>query len=171
MVIIRSESLNDYNQISDVIYYAFGQNDEVRLVEKLRSSPDYIVELSLVAILNGLIVGHILFSKILIKSEKSEIPALALAPLAVRPEYQNQGIGSRLVEKGLEECKRLNHKIVIVLGHPNFYPKFGFKPAYDFGVIAPFEVPKEAFLILELKSGALVGISGTVIFPPAFNEV
>lgn len=80
MVIIRSESLNDCSQISDVIYHAFGQSVEVNLVERLRSSPDYIVELSLVAILNNLIVGHILFSKILIKSENAEIPALALAP-------------------------------------------------------------------------------------------
>ena len=94
MLTIRSESPNDYKQISDVMYNAFEQKDEVHLVETLRSSPDFIIELSLVAILNNLIVGHILFSKILIKSEKTEIPALALAPLAVRPEFQNQGIGS-----------------------------------------------------------------------------
>ena len=108
----------------------------------------------------------------MIKSERQDTPALALAPLAVRPDFQNQGIGSKLVEKGLEECERLNHKLVIVLGHPNFYPKFGFKPAYDFGVIAPYDdIPKEVFLILELTSGALKGVSGIVEYPLAFQEV
>jgi putative acetyltransferase len=170
MITIRSESPNDYSQISDVIYSAFEQKNEVRLVKTLRASPDFIGELSLVAILNNLIIGHILFSKIIIKSEKAEFPALALAPLAVKPEFQNQGIGSKLVEKGLEECKRLNHKIVIVLGHPNFYPKFGFKPANDFGVMAPFAVPNESFLILELTSGALRSVSGIVEYPLAFDE-
>lgn len=171
MIKIRSESPEDYNQISDVIYNAFEQKNEVRLVETLRNSPDFIVELSLVAILNNLIVGHILFSKIKIKSEEKETTALALAPLAVRPDYQNKGIGTKLVEKGLKECKRLNHKIVNVLGHPNFYPKFGFTPASKFGIMAPFDAPDEAFLILELIPGALNGISGTVEYPPAFNEV
>jgi len=106
----------------------------------------------------------------MIKSERQDTPALALAPLAVRPDFQNQGIGSKLVEKGLEECERLNHKLVIVLGHPKFYPKFGFKPAHDFGVIAPFDVPNESFLILELTSGALKGVSGIVEYPLAFDE-
>ncbi|MFX1256925.1 MAG: GNAT family N-acetyltransferase [Promethearchaeota archaeon] len=170
MVRIRSESSNDYKQISDVIYSAFKQKYEVRLVETLRSSSDFIVELSLVAILNNLIVGHILFSKVTIKSEIHDTPALALAPLAIRQEFQNQGIGSALVKKGIEECKRLNHKIIIVLGHPNFYPRFGFKLAYNFGIIAPFDVPNESFLILGLTSDALDGISGTVEYPPAFYE-
>ena len=170
MITIRSESPNDYSQISDVIYSAFEQKNEVRLVKTLRASPDFIRELSLVAILNNLIIGHILFCKIIIKSEKAEFPALALAPLAVKPEFQNQGIGSKLVEKGLEECKRLNHKIVIVLGHPKFYPKFGFKPAHDFNIVAPFDVPDESFLILELTSSALNGVSGIVEYPPAFDE-
>ena len=171
MIKIRSESPDDYTQISDVIYCTFEQKNEVHLVETLRFSPDFISELSLVAVLNNLIVGYILFSKIVIKSEKTTTPALALAPLAVLPEYQNQGIGSQLVEKGLKECKHLNYNIVNVLGHPNFYPKFGFKPARKFGIVAPFEVPDEAFLILELIPGTLNGISGTVEYPPAFDDI
>ena len=171
MIIIRSEILEDYEQISEVITAAFNQKDEAVLVDTLRKSPTFIPELSLVAVIDKKIVGHILFSKIKIKSEEKETTALALAPLAVRPDYQNKGIGTKLVEKGLKECKRLNHKIVNVLGHPNFYPKFGFTPASKFGIMAPFDAPDEAFLILELMPGSLNGISGTVEYPPAFNDV
>ena len=170
MIIIRSEIFEDYDEISAVNRNAFERENESRLVENIRSSKEFIPEFSLVALIDSKIVGHILFSPIIIKSKKT-VPALILAPLAVRKEYQNQGIGSMLVREGLKECKRLNHSIIIVVGHPNYYPRFGFKPASLFGINPPFEVPNEAFLIIELEPGALEGVSGIVEFPSAFDDV
>jgi putative acetyltransferase len=169
MIKIRSEKPNEYAEISEVYRTAFKQDNEARLVEVLRSTPNFIPELSLVAILNGSIVGHILFSRVIIKSKNREVPALALAPMAVRPEHQNCGIGSQLIRKGLKECKRLGHGIVIVVGHPNYYPRFGFKSALAFGLKAPFDVPEDVFLVREVIPGALDDVRGVVIYPPSFD--
>ncbi|MFB0560660.1 MAG: GNAT family N-acetyltransferase [Candidatus Lokiarchaeia archaeon] len=171
MIKIRSEKPNEYAEISEAYRTAFEQDNEARLVEDLRSTPNFIPELSLVAVINGSIVGHILFSRVIIKSESHEVSALALAPIAVRPEFQNCGIGSQLVRKGLKECKRLGHGIVIVLGHPDYYPRFGFKSALAFGLKAPFDVPDDVFLVHEVIPGALNDVSGVVIYPPSFNLV
>jgi len=97
--------------------------------------------------------------------------ALALATLAVRPELQNQGIGSELVRDGLERCRNLGHRIVVVVGHPKYYPRFGFSPARAQSLEAPFPVPDEAFLVLELVAGALTGVAGMVRYPPPFGEM
>lgn len=171
MINIRPEKFEDYRQISLVIRKAFNQEDEVRLVEELRKTPFFVPELSIVAELNGLVVGHILFTKVIIKSETREIPALTLAPLAITPEHQNQGIGSQLVRKGLEECKLLNYGIVTVLGHPNYYPRFGFKSAQGYGIQYPFEVPTEAFMIQEIIAGALKSVHGVLIYSAPFSLV
>ena len=171
MITIRPETTEDYAAIHEVNLLAFGQEIESRLVEALRESPDFIPELSLVAIEGGQVVGHILFSPMVIETKDGAVPALTLAPLAVRPEFQNQGIGSQLVRDGLERCRRLAHRIVVVVGHPAYYPRFGFSPARAQGLEAPFPVPDEAFLALELVRGALDGVAGMVRFPPPFNEV
>lgn len=149
---------------------AFGTEDEAHLVETLRKSDDFIPELSLVAINDGRVVGHILFSSISIETQQNDASALALAPMAVRPEFQNRGIGSKLVRHGLKECQRLGYKVVVVVGHPAYYPRFGFSPARAKGLEAPFQVSDEAFLVHELVPGALSGISGMVKYPPAFEE-
>lgn len=171
MIIIRPETLEDCTVISEVNRLAFGQQNEARLVENIRQTDNFDPRLSLVAINNEKVVGHILFSPITIKSSKSNIPALALAPLAVCPEFQNQGIGSELVKQGLEECQTLGHKVVIVIGHPTYYNRFGFSSATAKGLSAPFPVPDEAFMILELVPGTLDGISGMVKYPVVFDEV
>lgn len=101
----------------------------------------------------------------------SNLPALALAPMAVRPEYQNQGIGSELVRHGLRQCRDLGHKVIVVVGHPEYYPRFGFSLARAKGLEAPFPVPDEAFLVLELVPDALEGIKGVVNYPPEFADV
>jgi putative acetyltransferase len=170
MITIRPETAEDYAAIAEVNRLAFGQEDEARLVEALRRSPDFIAELSLVAVEAGRVVGHILFSPVVIETKDGPVPALALAPMAVRPEVQNQGIGSELVRDGLERCRSLGHKIVVVVGHPGYYPRFGFSPARAQGLEAPFPVPDEAFLALELVPGALDGVAGMVKFPPPFSE-
>ena len=170
MTTIRPETTEDYAAIREVNALALGQEDEARLVENLRRSPDFIAELSLVAVEAGRVVGHILFSPVVIETKDGAVSALALAPMAVRPELQNQGIGSELVRDGLGRCRNLGHRIVVVVGHPVYYPRFGFSPARARGLEAPFPVPDEACLALELVPGALDGIAGVVRYPPPFDE-
>jgi len=170
MITIRPETTEDYDAIREVNALAFGREVEARLVEALRGLPEFIPELSLVAVEGSRVVGHILFSPVVIETKEGPVPALTLAPMAVRPELQNKGIGSELVRDGLERCRSLRHRIVVVIGHPKYYPRFGFSPARAQGLEAPFPVPNEAFLALELVPGALEGITGVVKYPPPFSE-
>ncbi|MBW4681506.1 MAG: N-acetyltransferase [Microcoleus vaginatus WJT46-NPBG5] len=171
MITIRSENSEDFAAIFEVNKLAFGQEGEARLVEAIRQSDNFNSELSLVAIKDEKIVGYVLFSDIIIQTEKEDVPALALAPLAVHPEFQNQGIGSQLIQQGLKDCQRLGHKIIVVVGHRHYYTRFGFSPARAKKLEAPFPVPDEAFMVLELAPAALEGITGMVKYPPAFDEV
>jgi putative acetyltransferase len=170
-VVIRPEREEDITAIHDVNLLAFRGDGEARLVENIRRSPAFIPELSLVALLDGSVVGHILFSRIAIVSDGGELPALALAPMAVRPEHQRRGIGSKLVLRGLDECRRLGHGIVIVLGHADYYPRFGFAPARPRGILPPYEVGDPYFMVRELIPGALDGVAGVVRYPAAFDGV
>ncbi|MBD1936660.1 N-acetyltransferase [Microcoleus sp. FACHB-68] len=171
MITIRSEKFEDFAAIYEVNKLAFGQEGEARLVDTIRQSDNFNSELSLVAIKAEKIVGYLLFSDIIIQAENKDMPALALAPIAVHPEFQNQGIGSQLIQQGLKDCQRLGHKIVVVVGHPHYYTRFGFSPARAQGLEAPFPVPDEAFMVLELAPAALEGITGMVKYPPAFDDV
>jgi putative acetyltransferase len=170
---IRPEVPEDAASIREVNRLAFGGDVESSLVEKIQQSPEFIPGLSLVAVRQAHILGHILFSRIKIMIEDDpgrSIPALALAPMAVHPDVQNQGIGSVLVRRGLEACRKLGHRVVVVIGHPDYYPRFGFTSARARGLEAPFPVPDEAFLAVELEPGSLSGMSGRVVYPPAFEE-
>lgn len=169
MLEIRAEKKEDQPAIYEVNKLAFGQEDESRLVDALRESDDFIYELSLVAVKEEKVVGHILFSPIAIETKEGYVRVLSLAPMAVLPEFQRQGIGSELVRHGLKECERFGHEVVVVIGHPEYYPRFGFTSARVKGLEAPFEVPDEAFMVLEIKEGALDGINGTIKYPPAFD--
>ncbi|UCH88077.1 MAG: N-acetyltransferase [Thermoplasmata archaeon] len=171
MVTIRPENDFDFKDIRLVNTVAFGQKNEADLVDALRETDNYIKELSFVAELEGRVVGHILFSKIEIQTESGMVPALSLAPMAVRPEYQGQGIGSKLIEHGLRECEQRGHKIIVVIGHPEYYIRFGFGQAKPRGLDVTFDVPDEAFMVIELVAGALKGAKGTVKFPKEFDEV
>ena len=167
---LRGEQPGDISAIEAINLQAFGHPGEANLVNALRPSlprPDY----SRVALLDGKPVGHILFSPILIETGQRDEPALALAPMAVLPEDQGQGIGSALVRDGLEMLRQIGERIVVVLGHSDFYPRFGFQTASKYGIRAPFEVPDPAFMVIELQPGALQGIQGTVRYPPVFDEV
>ncbi|BCG59326.1 GNAT family N-acetyltransferase [Paenibacillus sp. URB8-2] len=170
MFIIRPEQKEDILEISEVNNLAFKGEEEAKLVEAIRVSEFFVPELSLVAISNE-VIGHILFSIISIETDSGLVPTLGLAPLSVKPEFQNQGIGSALVKEGLKKCKELGFKHVVVLGHPNFYSRFGFIPSKTKGIKPPFQVPDEVFMVHELKNGSLDHITGTVKYPPAFDVV
>jgi putative acetyltransferase len=148
---------------------AFKRKNEAQLVEYIRHSNRYIPELSLVAELDSAVVGHILFSYIDLVGQET-LQVLSLAPMAVRPECQRRGIGSTLVRVGLETAEAREELMVIVLGHPQFYSRFGFKPSVTYGIESPFPMPEEVFMIKPLKS--YQGRSrGKVVYPPAFNQV
>jgi putative acetyltransferase len=171
MIKIRPETPNDYAQIYEVNRLAFGRENEARLVEALRRRPEFIPALSLVAEEDGRIAGHVLFSPITLESEGGEKQAIALAPVAVLPEMQRRGIGSALIKYGLEACRRQGHRLVILVGHPEYYPRFGFKPARPMGIEAPFPVRNEAWMALELEPGATRDLHGLVRYPEPFNDV
>lgn len=168
MLTIRPEIPSDRESIYRVNHEAFGQEVESRLVDALRLSSAFIPELSLVALEDSEIVGHILFTRLTLRDDSVTHPALALAPMAVSPAWQRRGIGSALVRRGLADARELGHRVVIVVGHPSYYPRFGFQPAKPFGIHPPFDVPEDAFLVLELQPGALDGVHGRVEYPPEF---
>ena len=169
--LIRPEHPDDHASIEEVNRLAFGQDDEARLVAKLRLADGFDPALSLVAVRDGKVVGHILFSPIRIDTDRGDVPALALAPMAVLPDLQRRGIGSDLVRVGLEACRRAGHVIVVVLGHAEYYPRFGFTPASGFGIRPPFPVPDEAFMASALAPDGLEGVGGVVRYPPPFDDV
>ncbi|MFC1977768.1 GNAT family N-acetyltransferase [Chloroflexota bacterium] len=168
MADIRAETPEDIASIHHVNKEAFGDTGEAELVDKLRNRG--VLTLSLVATDGDIVVGHILFSPVTVATGSSSFEVIGLAPMAVLPDYQRKGIGSQLVRAGLEECCRLGHEIVVVLGHSDYYPRFGFIPAKSEGIDCEFEVPEEAWMVLELREGALTGKSGTVKYPPEFHE-
>lgn len=171
MVSLAQEKNEDILSIREVVTAAFGRTSEAKLIETIRNSQNFIPQLSIVATEQGNLLGHILFSPIVIESQTQTFPALALAPLAVMPARQHQGIGSELVQFGLAKCGELNHNLVVVLGYPGYYPRFGFQTANQFGIRAPFPVSEKAFMVLELKADALQNVSGLVCYPAYFNEV
>lgn len=165
---LRPERPIDSTAIANLNDRAFGGVFESRLVDVIRTGKNFIPELSIVAVNDDGIVGHILFSKIMIKGESGDVETLALAPMAVLPEYQKQGIGRKLITYGLEQARECGYDSVIVLGHKEYYPKFGFRPASHWNIRSPFQVEDEYFMALELRAGALDGTAGTVEYPPEF---
>lgn len=166
---IRPETPADIAAIFHVHQRAFGRDNEARLVNKLRG--ENAIVLSLVAQVDEAIVGHILFSPVTIHDGETEWRALGLGPVAILPEFQKQGIGSKLIRAGLAELKAQGHDVVIVLGHADYYPRFGFQPTQPFGIRWEVDVPAEVFMLTELTPGALRGRRGVVRYHPAFADV
>jgi putative acetyltransferase len=162
---IRPESAADYDVVRHVNQLAFGRDDEAQLVDVLRDGGH--VRLSLVAEQEDQIVGHIMFSNLRIITDSGTIPGLALAPMAVLPSAQRRGIGSALVRHGLDACREQGHRIVVVLGHPEYYPRFGFSADLARRLQSPFS--GDAWMALEVVDGALAGITGRVEYPPPFG--
>src|SRR5438045_4385701 len=159
MIQIRPERPDDIAAIRRVNERAFDSPAEADLVDLLRERGK--VTLSLVAVHAGQVVGHILFSPVVIEATEQSVAAVGLAPMAVLPEWQNQGVGSLLVKAGLDECRRLGHRAVVVLGHADYYPRFGFVPASRYHVGSEYDVPDEVFMAMELQSEALAACAGT----------
>ncbi len=171
MTIIRPEKEADFDAVRNVNRLAFGQAAEATLVDALRKSAELFI--SLVADDDNQVVGHILFTPVSLDSDDSTSTALGLglAPMAVLPEYQRQGVGSGLVRAGLRECQRVGVNVVVVLGHPEYYPRFGFVPASQKGLTSEYPVADEVFMAIELEPGALKGRRGLVKYRPEFAEV
>lgn len=174
-MIIRQELIADYQATEDLIKRAFLQeaysdHKEHLLVQRIRQTDAFIPELSLVAIHQGELVGHILLSTIHIIDGDKAVESLALAPVSVAPAHQRMGIGSQLIRAALKKAQTFGYHSVILLGHKEYYPKFGFQPASTWSIRAPFEVPDEAFMALELTEHALTDVKGIVRYSEAFAE-
>ncbi|MEG4083810.1 N-acetyltransferase [Microcoleus sp. POL10_C6] len=164
---IRTEKPEDVEAVGNINIAAFGRKNEANLVDKLRGIASTF---SFVAVQSDRIVGHIFFSPVVVEGKCSRnLSILGLAPVAVLPNYQRQGIGTLLIQHGLKECGRSGFQAVVVLGHPDFYPRFGFIPASRKSLKCEYDVPDEAFMVLELESGALQDCSGTVKYRSEFS--
>lgn len=166
---IRDERAEDAMPIRRVIERAFGQAGEADLVDALRRGGALTV--SMVAEAEGGIVGHVAFSPVTIRGSDTLYQGLGLAPLAVIPEKQRRGIGAALVRAGLEVCRARGHRVVVLVGEPAYYRRFGFSTASEFGLECEIPVPVEAFLAVELSPGALSGRSAVVSYRPEFDAV
>jgi putative acetyltransferase len=167
-VIVRNENTEDAEErsaIHSINEAAFGSQNEADLVDTLRT--DGVVLVSLVAEIQERSVGHILFSRMWIEATVGSVPAAALAPMAVLPEHQRRGIGGELIRHGLNLLREQDEQIVIVVGHPNYYPRFGFSSKKALSLESPF--PQDAFMAMELSPGALEGVRGRVRYPAAFR--
>jgi putative acetyltransferase len=169
MLFICGERPGDRAAIRRVHELAFGRPTEADLVDTLCACG--MATLSLVAVEDDRIVGHILFSPVTIESGDRTFRAVGLAPMAVLPKRQRQGIGSQLVKAGLVECRNAGYDGVVVLGHPTYYPRFGFVPASQYGIKSEYEVPDEAFMILPWHEGMLEDRGGVARYQPEFRGV
>lgn len=166
-ITVRPETAADIPAIWQVNQQAFDAPAEADLVDALRTQG--YVRLSLVAVVEAQVVGHVLFSRLPIAGSAGSVAALALAPVAVLPEFQRQGIGSQLIEAGLKQCTEQGERIVIVLGEPAYYGRFGFSAKLAEPLQSPYA--GRYFQALELAPGALQGITGAVEYPPPFASV
>lgn len=167
--LIREERSEDEAAVAAIVERAFGRALEADLVASLRR--DGAAALSLVAEQEGRVLGHVLFSPVIIEGGDEGFAAAALAPLAVLPAFQRLGIGSALVSAGLKRCREIGFSRVLVLGDPAYYQRFGFAPAAAVGIRFPGDVPEQAFMAMALEPGALEGCAGIARYAPAFDKL
>lgn len=178
MALIRPEMPADRRAVRGILAAAFGNvdaeglNDEARLVDRLRD--EGYARVSLVAEDDGRVIGHVMFSAVAIQfaivTPRGALPALSLAPLAVAPDRQREGVGSALVRRGLDECRHTGWRIVVVIGQPDYYARFGFDRQLARALDDPFSAG-DAFMALELRAGALDGVTGAVRYSPPFTDL
>lgn len=164
---VRHEQPQDAPRVREVNDQAFGSPVEGRIVERLRAEPGSI---SLVATKGDLVVGHILFTAVSLEPPV-EFRVAGLGPMSVLPEHQRTGIGGQLIRAGLDACRQHGYSAVVVVGHPAYYPRFGFEPAYTRGLtLRDFDVPQDVFMVLELEPGVRERVRGAVRYSSAFAE-
>jgi putative acetyltransferase len=166
-ITIRSEQAGDAASVRQVNERAFGTPAEADLIEALRGSDGSI---SLVATVGGAIVGHIMFTPVTLDAATA-VRAAGLAPMSVLPAHQRAGVGTRLVRAGLAACREQGYTAVVVVGHPSYYPRFGFTPAHTYGLQCEFDVPREAFMVTVLDPQVLPHLAGVVRYRPEFAAV
>jgi putative acetyltransferase len=163
MIVVRQEKEKDRSGVFEITKVAFERDDEARLVDRLRSVIGY---LGFVAELDGIVIGHLSFSPVMLNNEVS--PFAGLAPVSVLPAFQRQGVGSRLIRFGLERCRDAEYAAVFVLGDPAYYSRFGFRPAEKYGISCEYAVATENFMLLEIEYGAIQGKSGLIKYDAVF---
>ena len=168
-MVIREEKLVDTDSIWNINAEAFETEAEANLVNALRDSGCTFI--SLVAETDNKAVGHILFTPVKLTGIENKLKLIGLAPMAVLEQHQNKGIGSKLVKAGIEHCKSKGYDAIVVLGHPSYYPKFGFVPSITYGIKSEYEVPDEAFMVLELVPNSLKDYNGIIKYHDLFNSV
>ncbi len=167
--IIRPEAPDDFDAIHALVAAAFGQGNEAELVRRLRASDVYLPELALVAEVDGVVTGHVLISYVTLLNDDEEFRVLSLAPLAVTPERQGQGIGGALVEAGLKIADERGEPLVVLLGHPAYYPRFGFEIASGHGIEPPYDGVADAAFMVGRLSAYDERYRGRIVYPPAFD--
>lgn len=172
-VSLRQEQEADQVQVFRLVELAFADleisdHTEQFLVERLRKSEAFIPELSIVAELDKRIVGYLLLTKIKIVNKETENVSLIMAPVAVLPEFQNQGIGGKLIMHAHMKARKIGFRSIILVGHEEYYPRFGYKPTSSFGITFPFEAPEINCMAVELVKDGLKGVSGLIEFPKEF---
>ena len=165
---IRIEKSTDVDKIWNINAEAFETEAETNLVNALRDSG--VSYISLVAEKDNELVGHILFTPVELVGDDTGLKLMGLAPMSVVPKVQNRGIGSVLVEAGIEQCVSKGFDAIAVLGHPEYYPKFGFVPSVKYDIKSEYDVPDEAFMMLELTKGSLQGKQGSIKYHEAFGN-
>ena len=169
MIQIRFEKPDDIAFIRSVNEQAFDRLAESKLVDKLRMT--CAEHLSFVADDNGTIIGHIMYTSVLVTGGKQKAQGMGLAPMAVLPSRQRQGIGTMLVKYSLQILREKKYPFVLVLGNPDYYPRFGFQPASRFNIRSGWEgIPDEAFMVLFMDDNAMKNVSGVATFRDEFNE-
>jgi putative acetyltransferase len=167
-ITIRPEKPEDYETVRAVNLAAFDTSVEADLVDAMREAPEYVPELSLVAELNGQIVGHALFSEVTVEQKSGDLRALSLGPIAVMPDHQRKTIGSQLMEAGHKRGRERGYPFVVLIGHPWYYPRFGYVQARQYGMETIWEVSDPVFMVCELEPGALEHAAGRIRYPEPF---
>lgn len=175
---LRIETEQDYKEIESLVKRAFlsakvSDGDEHNLVARIRNTDDFVPELSYVAENADGLVGHIMFSRVKIEDELADrsYTSLALAPISVLPEYQNQGIGKKMIREAIEKAQGIGYESMLALGNPEYYSKFGFKKARIYDIKSPFKNSDDYFLALELADDSLKTVKGNVVYGKAFFPV
>jgi putative acetyltransferase len=170
-ITVRPEQGRDAAAIHELVRQAFGRKLEANLVDTLRSSDAYLPELALVAVRGDEVTGYVMVTRQpIVTDHGEEMISTILGPLAVQPDHQNRGIGSLLTTAAIEQARTLGFGSMILIGHPTYYPRFGFRPASTWGLRFAQPIRDDVFMAIELTPGALAAAAGTVTLSPAFDE-